>query len=93
MNALIDMCEYDVGKNVKFENKYSNIEKLTVGEIKKVEIAYTDTFEVTPYIEEAHIIDINMSIKGDTGKITKDYSCIAAKINSNWYILSGLNWW
>lgn len=85
---LVDLCEDEYGKNVKFSISIDDKEKLRKSELKEIEEDYNDEFDSDIEITKGYEIEGVLKIKGKDDKEEEDITLTVVKIKGDGWKLS-----
>lgn len=85
---LVEMCEEEVGDDVKFTIKIEDKEKLKKSELKDIEETYSESYDMDVKVKKGYVLEGTFKIKGDDDKEEEDIELTVVKIKGDGWKIS-----
>ena len=85
---LVELCEEEYGKNVKFTIKIDDKEKISKSELKDLEEIYLDSYDLDVEISKGYELEGTLKVKGKDDKDEEDIELTVVKIKGEGWKIS-----
>lgn len=85
---LVELCEEEYGKNVKFTIKIEDKEKISKSELKDLEEIYLDSYDLDVKISKGYELEGTLKVKGKDDKDEEDIELTVVKIKGEGWKIS-----
>lgn len=85
---LVEMCEEEVGDDVKFTIKIEDKEKLKKSELKDIEETYSESYDMDVKVKKGYVLEGTFKIKGDDDKEEEDIELTVVKLKGDGWKIS-----
>lgn len=85
---LVELCEEEVGDDVKFTIKIEDKEKISKSELKDIEETYSESYDMDVEVKKGYVLEGTFKIKGDDDKEEEDIKLTVVKLKGDGWKIS-----